>query len=140
MLGNLNQFYLISTSMLNVQPGGKKNLDHLYSTDAYKAIPRPPFGKSDHNSILLMPAYKQKFKQEAPVTRSIQKWSGEADAKLQDCVASTEWNMFQDSSNGIEEYPTSVTDFINVHRGRHPHSDCTYIPQPEAMDYRQHSH
>ena len=32
---------------------GRETLDHLYSThrDAYKALPRPPFGKSDHNSI-----------------------------------------------------------------------------------------
>ena len=49
---------------------GKTTLDHLYSThkDAYKALPHPSFGKSDHNSILLIPAYKQKLKQEAPVT------------------------------------------------------------------------
>ena len=59
------------------------------------------------------------------MTRSIKKWSDEADAKLQDCFASTDWNMFWDSSNGIEEYSTS---------------DRMYIPQPEAMDYRQHPH
>ena len=47
------------------------------------------------------------------MTRSIQKWSDEADAKLQESFASTDWNMFQDSSSGIEEYTTSVTDFIN---------------------------
>jgi hypothetical protein len=35
------------------------------------------------------------------------------DATLQDCFASTDWNMFQDSYNGIEEYTTSVTGFIN---------------------------
>jgi hypothetical protein len=62
--------------------------------------------------ILLIPAYKQKH-QEAPVTWSIRKWSDEADAKLQYCFASTDWNMFQDSSDGIEEYTTSVTGFIN---------------------------
>ena len=28
-------------------------------------------------------------------------------------LLSTDWNMFQDSSNGIEEYSTSVTGFIN---------------------------
>ena len=39
--------------------------------------------------------------------------SDEADAKLQDCFASTDWNMFRDSSDGIEEYTTSVTGFIN---------------------------
>ena len=52
---------------------GENILDHLYSThrDAYKALPRPPFGKSDHNTILLIPAYKQKLKQEAPVTKKV---------------------------------------------------------------------
>ena len=37
----------------------------------------------------------------------------EADAKLQDCFAGTDWNMFRDSSDGIEEFTTSVTSFIN---------------------------
>ena len=40
-------------------------------------------------------------------------WSDGADATLQDCFASTDWNMFWDSSNGIEEYTTSVIGFIN---------------------------
>ena len=79
----------------------------------YKALPRPQFGYSDHNSILLIPVDKQKLKQEAPVTRSVKKWSDEADAKLQDCFASTDWNMFRDSSNGIEEFTTLVSGFIN---------------------------
>ena len=61
MQGNLNQFYQISINMLNAQPDGKNILDQLYSThrDAYKAL--PPFAKSDHNSIFLIPAYKQKI-------------------------------------------------------------------------------
>ena len=89
-------------------------LDHLSSThrDVYKALPRHTFGKYDNNSILLIPACKRKLKQEAPVTRSIKKWSEEADAKLKDCLASTDWNMFH-SSDGIEEYTRSVTGFIN---------------------------
>ena len=33
--------------------------------------------------------------------------------KLQDCIAITDWNTFRDSSDGIEEYTTSVTGFIN---------------------------
>ena len=47
------------------------------------------------------------------MTQSKTKWSDDADAKLQDCFASTDWNMFCDSSDGIEEYTTSVTGFIN---------------------------
>ena len=101
--------------MSHVQPE-KYILDHLFSThrDAYKALPHPPFGKSDHNSILLIPASKQKLKQEVPVTRSIHKWSDDADATLQDGFASTDWNMFQDSSNGIQEYTPSVNGTVTV--------------------------
>ena len=40
-------------------------------------------------------------------------WSYNADATLQDCFASTDWNMFRNSSNGIEEYTISVTGIIN---------------------------
>jgi hypothetical protein len=40
-----------------------------------------------------------------------------------------DWNMFRDSSDGIEEYTTSVTDFINkCIDDVFPHSDPTYIP------------
>ena len=45
--------------------------------------------------------------------RSIRKWSDDADATLQDCFACTGVNMFRDSCDGIEEYTTSVTCFIN---------------------------
>ena len=41
------------------------------------------------------------------------KWSDDADAKLQECFVSTDWNMLWDSSDDIEEYTTSVTGFIN---------------------------
>ena len=68
VLPNFNQHVKCVTRRITI-------LDHLYSThrDAYKALPHPPFGKSDHNSILLIPAYKQKLKQDAQVTRSIKK-------------------------------------------------------------------
>ena len=54
-----------------------KTLDHCYSNfhDAYKAFPRPHFDKSDHDSILLLPSYRQKLKKEVPVLRTIQRWS-----------------------------------------------------------------
>ena len=43
----------------------------------------------------------------------MKKWSDEADAKLQNCFSITDWNMVRDSSDGIDEYATSVTGFIN---------------------------
>ena len=47
------------------------------------------------------------------MTLSIKKWSDDADAQLQDCFASTDCAMFRNSPDGIEEYTTSVTVFIN---------------------------
>jgi hypothetical protein len=46
-----------------------------------------------------------------------------------------------DSSDGIEEYTRSVTGFINKCINDVIRTVvCVYIPQPEAMDYRQHPH
>ena len=57
--------------------------------------------------------------------------------------ANTDWNMFRDSSDGIDEYTTSVTGFINKCIDDVVSTDvidCTYIPQPEVILYRQHPH
>ena len=80
-----------------------KLLDHCYSNfrDAYKALPRPPFSTSDHNSILLLPAYRQKLKQEMPMLRSIQRWSAQSDSTLQDCFDHVDWDMFQIASTTL---------------------------------------
>ena len=86
MQANLNPFDLISTSMSHVQPERKQ----------HKALPLPPFGKSDHNYMLLIPAYKQKLKQEVSVTRSKRKWSDDVGATLEEGFARTDWNMFWD--------------------------------------------
>jgi hypothetical protein len=106
-----------SSSILPARPSatrGTRLLDQLYTKHkhVYKALPPPPFGKSDHNSILLLPGYKQKLKGEKLVVRSVQKWSEEADAMLQDCFASADSNMFRCSSNSIDVFTTTVTGFI----------------------------
>ena len=116
---------------------GKKTLDHLYSThrDAYKARPRPPFGKSDHNHIFLIRAYKQKLKQEVPVTHSIRKWS---DATLQDCLLAQ-----TGICSGIHPMvlrsipPQSLASSISAST---TYGDRMYISQTEAMYHRQHLH
>jgi hypothetical protein len=92
-----------------------KTHDHCYSLfqDAIKALPRPPFGKSNHNSILLLPSYRQKLKQEVPVLRSIQCWSDQSESVLQDCFDHADWDMFPVASdNNIDVYTDTVTEFI----------------------------
>ncbi len=60
--------------------------------DAYKSLPCPTFGKLDHSSVLLLPAYRQKLKRDAPALRTIQCWSDQSDAILQDCFDHVDWD------------------------------------------------
>ncbi len=80
---------------------GDRALNHCYSAfrDVYKSVPRPPFGKSDQSSVLLLPTYRQKLKREAPALRTIQCWSDQSDAILQDCFDHVDWDMFWAASD-----------------------------------------
>ena len=51
--------------------------------------------RSDHASILLLPAHMQKLKQEASVVKYVQRWSDQSESMLQDCVDHLDWDMFQ---------------------------------------------
>ncbi len=86
---------------VTINTRGDRILDHCYTSfwDAYKSLPRPPFGKSDHSSVLLLPAYRQKLKREAPALRTIQCWSDQSDATLQDCFYHVDWDMFLAASD-----------------------------------------
>ncbi len=100
---------------VTINTRGDRILDHCYTSfrDAYKSLPRPPFGKSDNSSVLLLPAYRQKLKREAPALRTIQCWSDQSDAILQDCFDHVDWDMFRAASDDdIEAYSDSVTCFI----------------------------
>lgn len=76
---------VLSTHKL--QHKGKNHiLDHRYTPFQMqsKTLPRSPFGKTDHCFILLLPAYRQKLKQEMPIIRTIHHWSDHSDAVLHD--------------------------------------------------------
>ncbi len=100
---------------ITINTRGYLVLDHSYTSfwDAYKSLPRPPFGKSNHSSVLLLPAYRQKLKQEAPALRTIQCWLDQSDAILQDCFDHVDWDMFRAASDDdIEAFSDTVTCFI----------------------------
>ncbi|KAI5628338.1 gastrula zinc finger protein XlCGF28.1-like [Silurus asotus] len=93
---------------------GKRTLDHCYTTfkNSYKAQSRPPFGKSDHAAIFLMPVYKQRLKQEAPVQREVTRWTDQSVAALQDALDDAAWDMFQRSSDDVNMLTEAVVGFI----------------------------
>ena len=91
-----------------------KTLDHCYTTvkNAYKAVARPRLGISDHKMLLLLPTYKSKLKQQKPETRTVKKWTPEAEEMLQDCFEDTNWNVFKDACEDLDEYTDTVTSYI----------------------------
>ncbi|RXN14101.1 dynein heavy chain [Labeo rohita] len=123
---------------ITINTCGDRALDHCYSPfwDAYRSFPRPPFGKSDHLSILLLPAYRQKLKREAPALREIQCWSDHSDAILQDCFDHVDWDMFRAASDDdIEAYSRhSYVFHQEVCRRRSADKNNPHLPQPKTMD------
>ena len=63
---------------------GQNTLDLCYSNipSAFKAHCLPPLGCSDHNMLLLLPAYVQKAKTCKPVTKSVRQWDEESTSKI----------------------------------------------------------
>ena len=106
MQANLNPFDLKSTCMSHVQPEENNSRPPLLHTKM-----RAKLSLALHLANLTI-IQSSRFLPTGMPNRSIRKWSDDADSKRQDCFDSTDWNMFWDSSDGIE-YTTSVTGFIN---------------------------
>ncbi|KAI5102918.1 hypothetical protein C0J45_6499 [Silurus meridionalis] len=88
---------------------GERTLDRCYTTfkNSYKAQSRPPFGKSGHAAIFLMPVYKQRLKQ-----REVARWTDQSVAALQDTLDDADWNMFRRSSDDVNMFMEAVVGFI----------------------------
>lgn len=87
---------------------------------AFKAVPRPHFGKADHISIFLYPTYRQLLKKAPPVSIAVKVWNGETDLVLQDCFSCTNWDVFrmaagrEDCTVDLDEYASAVTAYIST--------------------------
>ncbi|KAK1804591.1 hypothetical protein P4O66_020585 [Electrophorus voltai] len=93
---------------------GNRTLDHCYTPykDSYKALAHPPFGKSDHAAIFLLPKYKQRLKREAPVQGEVARWTDQLVAALQDALDDADWDMFRRSTDDVSEFTEAVVGFI----------------------------
>ncbi len=98
---------------------GKNTLDFVYTTQrgAYKALPLPHLGASDHITVMLMPAYRPLVKVIKPIHKQIQVWPEGSSEALQDCVDTTDWNMFKqaatyNNTTDLQEYSETITAYI----------------------------
>ncbi len=98
---------------------GKNTLDFVYTTQrgAYRALPLPHLGASDHITVMLMPAYRPLVKAIKPVHKQIQVWPEGSSEALQDCFDTTDWDMFKqaatyNNTTDLQEYSETVTAYI----------------------------
>ncbi len=76
---------------------GDNTLDRVYTNikHAYRAIPFPHLGQSDHLSLLLTPAYISLRRRTTPLTKTVSIWHENALSQLQDCFTHTDWEVFK---------------------------------------------
>ncbi len=122
--GNFNQANLKTVlpkfyQHVNFATRANNTLDFVYTTEknAYKAVPRPHLGYSDHISVMLIPAYRPLLKLSKPVQKPITIWPENATSTLQDCFQCTDWNMFKEvttynNHTDLQEYTETVTAYI----------------------------
>eukprot|EP00061_Rhincodon_typus_P015108 g42604.t1 len=99
-------------SSIVIKKRGLNILDYCYTT-IKGSIPCPHFGKSDNSAVFLLPAYKQQLKWENPPQNKVQCWSKAVEDHLRDHLDSVDWTVFKCSVENLDEYATTVTDFIS---------------------------
>eukprot|EP00061_Rhincodon_typus_P005266 g24562.t1 len=70
------------------------------------------FNQANLNTVFLPPAYKQKLKWEN-LSRKVQCWSEAVEDSLRDCLDLVDWTTFKCSVENLDEYATTVMDFIS---------------------------
>ncbi|KAI3369447.1 hypothetical protein L3Q82_007487 [Scortum barcoo] len=88
--------------------------------DAYRAVPHPHLGFSDHISIMLLPpAYCPLLRRHTPTQRTITVWPSDAVPALQDCFQRTDWQIFREAAVSVRErwtwrnYTSAVLGYIS---------------------------
>ena len=76
------------------------------------SVSLPPVGKSDHNSIHLIPAYRPKIETEPIVKKSVKVWTPESEEQLRGCFECTEWSVLVDSCENVSEAADVVSSYI----------------------------
>lgn len=94
-------------------------LDLIYTniSKAFKAVPNPHLGFSDHLVVMLIPAYKPLLIRGKTTVKKVRVWPGEATSALQDFFDCIDWATFKDTATAnkhtnMEEYSATVSAFI----------------------------
>lgn len=97
-------------------------------TGAYKSLSRAPLGMSDHNMVYLVPSDKSVLKRNKPERRSVPVWSEESTHCLQDCFHNTDWDLFINVCEDIDELTDVVSSYVSF-------CEASIIPRKEIFIY-----
>ena len=95
------------------QNGSTLDLCYGNIANAYKSPPLPPIGLSDHNTVLLTPKYRSKLKTSKPTTNAVNLWTEKTTQVLQDCLDTTDWDMFKEKTRDIHEVTDTISCYLH---------------------------
>ena len=100
--------------MVSCTTRGGNTLDLCYVNvkGSHKAVKLPPIGDSDHNSIALLPKYRQKYKVIDTATRTVKVWTDEAVMDLKACLELTDWDVLNDPDLPLDRCVDTVSSYI----------------------------
>ena len=92
-----------------------KTIDLCYGNipGAFTSRPLSGLGRSDHNMVHLIPAYRQKLKRSKPLTRSVKTWRKEDIESLNGCFLCTDWSIFHTGTSSLDEAADAVSSYVN---------------------------
>ena len=110
----LNNSGINLTQYVNFPTRDDAILDLFYCNveSAYKCSISAPLGKSDHNVLHLMPIYRSSFLQ-SKIIRTSQNITKENLEVLDSIFDSTDWSIFIESCQNIDELADTVCCYIN---------------------------
>lgn len=92
-----------------------RTIDLFYANvkESFSSTALPPLGCSDHNLVSLSPRYVPLVHRQPASTKSVRVWSDEACEELRGCFECTDWSVFHDEDNNVDNVADCVTEYIN---------------------------
>ena len=119
IMGDFNQCHLNGVlptfeQYIDIPTRNGATLDKCYGNipKAYVGKPCHRLGKSDHQNIRLLPAYKQKLKRSRPVTKQRYAWTDDSTEELRAAFDCTDWDLLFNSASSLDEATDAITSYV----------------------------
>ena len=93
----------------------EKTIDLFYANvkNSFSSTALPALGGSDHNMVSLSPRYTPLVRRQPASSKSVRVWSDDACEELRACFECTDWSVFHDEDNNVDNVADCVSEYIN---------------------------